>query len=233
MSLHFSVRQPSRNRSCSPDVSFQFAPLTSAETRACSSCTVLARSSCAACSRTPPSKIPVSAPRSSAARSRHSSRSVLSRSHSAGSTAAAPRSPRKVAAIAPDPRSPESRALVAKALDSGDLGSGAMAATFLGLRGAAAVEPALWERLSTLREEWRERAAELRGADTGILDGGVREQAAQLERARTVQLEQALVSALVRGANWKLTSGEQDRLREGCLTEKCRDIADGKMSLGF
>jgi hypothetical protein len=123
--------------------------------------------------------------------------------------------------------------LATKALDSGDLGSAAMAATFLGLRGADTVEPALWERLSTLREEWRERAAELRGADTGILDGGVREQAAQFERARTVQLEQALVSALMRGANWKLTSGEQDRLREGCLTEKCRDIADGKMSLGF
>jgi len=123
--------------------------------------------------------------------------------------------------------------LATKALDSGDLGPAAMAATFLGLRGAATVEPALWERLSALREKWRERAAELRGADTGILDGGVREQAAQLERARTVQLEQALVSALVRGANWKLTSGEQDRLREGCLTEKCRDIADGKMSFGF
>ena len=123
--------------------------------------------------------------------------------------------------------------LATKALDSGDLGSAAMAATFLGLRGAVTVEPALWERLSTLREKWRERAAELRGADTGILDGGVREQAAQLERARTVQLEQALVSALVRGANWKLTAGEQDRLREGCLTERCRDIADGKMSLGF
>src|SRR5882724_4795212 len=90
--------------------------------------------------------------------------------------------------------------LAAKALNSGDLGPAAMAATFLGLRGAATVEPALWERL---------------------------------ERARTVQLEQALVSALVRGANWKLTSGEQDRLREGCLTEKCRDIADGKMSFGF
>jgi hypothetical protein len=123
--------------------------------------------------------------------------------------------------------------LAAKALDSGDLGSVGMAATFLGFRGPATIEPALWQRLDTLREKWRERAAELRGADTGILDGGVREQAAQLERARTVQLEQALVSALVRGANWKLTSGEQDRLREGCLTEKCRDIADGKMSIGF
>jgi hypothetical protein len=123
--------------------------------------------------------------------------------------------------------------LAAKALDSGDLGSAGMAATFLGLRGPATVEPTLWQRLETLREKWRERAAELRGADTGILDGGGREQVAQLERARTVQLEQALVSALVRAANWKLTYGEQDRLREGCLTEKCRDIADGKMSIGF
>jgi hypothetical protein len=62
---------------------------------------------------------------------------------------------------------------------------------------------------------------------------GIQEQAAQLERARTVQLEEALVSALLRGANWKVTPGEQERLREGCLTEKCRDIADGKMSLRF
>ena len=122
--------------------------------------------------------------------------------------------------------------LAEKALNSGDLGSAGMAATFLGLRGAAAVEPSLWERLSTLREKWRERAAELRGADTRILDDGVR-QAAQVERARTAQLERALVSALVRGANWKLTSGEQDRLREGCMTETCRDIADEKMSLAF
>ena len=108
-----------------------------------------------------------------------------------------------------------------------------MAATFLGFRGPATVESALWQRLDTLREEWRERAAELRGADIGILDAGVPEQAAQLQRARTVQLEQALASALVRGANWKLTPGEQERLKEGCPTEKCRDIADGKMSLGF
>jgi hypothetical protein len=104
--------------------------------------------------------------------------------------------------------------LAAKALDSGDLGAAGMAATFLGFRGPATVEPALWQRLEALREEWRERAAEL-------------------ERAGTVQLEQALVSALVRGATWKLTPGEQERLRAGCLTEKCRDIADGKMSIGF
>jgi hypothetical protein len=48
-----------------------------------------------------------------------------------------------------------------------------------------------------------------------------------------VQLEQALVSALVRSANWKLTPGEQERLRKGCLTEKCGDIADGQIPIGF
>jgi hypothetical protein len=122
--------------------------------------------------------------------------------------------------------------LAAKALDSGNLASAGVAATFLGFRGPATVESALWQRLETLREEWRERAAELRGADTGILDGEAREQSAQLERAGTVRLEQALVSALVRG-NWKVTPGEQKQLREGCLTQKCRDIADGKMSIGF
>jgi hypothetical protein len=123
--------------------------------------------------------------------------------------------------------------LAVKALDAGDLASAGMAATFLGLRGPATVEAALWQRLETLRERWRERAAELRGADTGILYGGVPERGAQLERGRTVQLEQSLVSALVRGASWKLTPGEQDRLREGCLTETCRDVAEGKMSFGF
>jgi hypothetical protein len=123
--------------------------------------------------------------------------------------------------------------LAVKALDSADLVSAGMAATFLGSRGPATVEAALWHRLETLREKWRERAEELRGADTRILYGGVPERGAQLEWGRTVQLEQFLVSALVRGASWKLTPGEQDRLREGCLTETCRDVADGKMSFGF
>src|SRR6267378_5406008 len=96
-------------------------------------------------------------------------------------------------------------ALAAKALDSGNLGSAGMAATFLGFRGPATVESVLWQRLEALREEWRERAVELRGAETRILEGGVREHAAQVERAGTVQLEQALVSALVRRAQWPPT----------------------------
>jgi hypothetical protein len=123
--------------------------------------------------------------------------------------------------------------LAVKALDASDLASAGMAATFLGLRGPATAEAVLWQRLETLREKWRGRAAELRGVDTGILASGLLEQAAQNEQARTVQLEQSLVSALVRGASWKLTPREQDRLREGCLTQTCREVADGKMSFGF
>jgi len=123
--------------------------------------------------------------------------------------------------------------LAVEALDSADLVSAGMAATFLGSRGPATVEAALWHRLETLREKWQERAVELRAADTGIFHGSVGQQAAQLERAGTVQLEQALVSALVSGASWKLSAGQQSRLRAGCLTEKCPDFADGKMLVGF
>ena len=57
--------------------------------------------------------------------------------------------------------------LAAKALNSGNLGSAGMAAIFLGFRGPATVEPVLWQRFETLREEWRERAVELRGGKNG------------------------------------------------------------------
>jgi hypothetical protein len=120
-----------------------------------------------------------------------------------------------------------------KALDSPNLGTAGTAALFLGVHGPVSAEQHLWRRLEALREAWRERAGELRAAETTIFEGGIREQTALLERGQTAQLEQALVSGLVTGANWKLTSEERERLREGCLTEKCGDIADGKMSLNL
>jgi hypothetical protein len=112
-----------------------------------------------------------------------------------------------------------------KALDSPNLGTAGTAALFLGAHGPASVEENLWRRLDALRETWRERAAELRAAETRILENGI--------LGQTALLEQELVSGLVTGANWKLTSEERERLREGCLTEKCGDIADGKMSLNL
>lgn len=124
-------------------------------------------------------------------------------------------------------------AVALKALDSPNLGAAGTAALFLGIHGKASAKENLWKRIEMLREEWRERAAELREAETTILGEGKREQTGQLKRARTAYLEQALVSALVRGTNWKLTPGEQQDLREGCFTDKCREIAEGRMSFGF
>src|SRR5882762_191117 len=112
-----------------------------------------------------------------------------------------------------------------KALGSPNLGTAGTAALFLGAHGPASAEENLWRRLDVLRENWRERAAELRAAESRILENG--------KLGQTAQLEQELVSGLVTGTNWKLTSEERERLRQGCLTDKCREIADGKMSFGF
>jgi hypothetical protein len=115
--------------------------------------------------------------------------------------------------------------LAVKALDSPNLQTAGTAALFLGAHGPVSAEVALWGKLDALRKTWGERAAELRAAETRILDSGV--------QGQTARLEQELASALMNGVNWKLTSEEKERLREGCLTEKCRDIADGKMSFGL
>jgi hypothetical protein len=112
-----------------------------------------------------------------------------------------------------------------KALNSPNLNTAGSAALFLGVHGPASAQAELQRRLDALREEWRERAAEVRAAEGRFSEAGLAWQAAGLEKS--------LVSALVAGASWKLTPREQESLREGCLTEKCRDFADGKSSFGF
>jgi hypothetical protein len=115
--------------------------------------------------------------------------------------------------------------LAVKTLDSPNLQTAGTAALFLGAHGPASAEVALWRRLDALRKTWGERSAELRAAETRILESGI--------QGQTAQLEQELASALMTGVNWKLAPEEKERLREGCLTGKCRDIADGKMSFGL
>jgi hypothetical protein len=112
-----------------------------------------------------------------------------------------------------------------KALDSGNLGSAGSAALFLGVHGPASAQKQLRRRLDALHLTWRERAGELRSAETAI--GG------NVIPGQTGRLEQSLVSALVTAANWKLSAEEREELRSGCLTDKCRDIADGKIMLNF
>ena len=99
-------------------------------------------------------------------------------------------------------------------LDSTNPNVAASAALFLGAHGAPDVEEVLWHRLDVFWERWHGRAAELD------------------EATPAAQLEPALVNALTHGANWKLTLTEQDRLRTGCLTDMCRKVASGEISLG-
>lgn len=109
-------------------------------------------------------------------------------------------------------------------LDSRNLAAAGTAAIFLGEHGPPAAEDALWKRLNSFWLLWQDRAAELQTTFTAF-DHGIPSQSALLE--------QSLASGLMQGRNWKLTPAEQGRLRQGCITQQCKEIADGKMHLGL
>jgi hypothetical protein len=107
------------------------------------------------------------------------------------------------------------------ALNASSLATAGTAALFLQEHGPRSVEEALWHRLELFRSAWDGRSAEVKYAF------------GPTPQAEAAQFEQALVSALTRARNWKLSPGEVERLREGCLTDQCRAIVDGKMGLGL
>jgi hypothetical protein len=109
-------------------------------------------------------------------------------------------------------------------LDSGNLRAASTAAIFLGEHGPPATEEVLWKRLNALWLTWHDRAAEL-AVTQGYLGRGPASQSARLE--------QSLASALSHAKNWKLTEPERSRLRDGCLSEQCRNVTDGKLSFGL
>ncbi len=114
--------------------------------------------------------------------------------------------------------------IVTKALDSPDFVVAQSAALYLGEHGPASTEDALWRRLEAVWSAWQGRSSELPDEMMSV-GPDIKDQTAMLERA--------LASALSHAANWKLSPAELDRLRSGCLTQRCRDIADGKMSLNL
>jgi hypothetical protein len=114
--------------------------------------------------------------------------------------------------------------IAVRGLDSPNPGTEAMAALFLAEHGPAEEEDAIWEHLNAFWLKWHDRSGELQRRFS-FLEHDPAQQSALLE--------QALASALAHANNWKLTPAEQTRLRNGCITEPCRDIADGKMSLGL
>jgi hypothetical protein len=109
-------------------------------------------------------------------------------------------------------------------LNSPNLSAVGLSATFLGTHAAESAKAALWQRLDALRHDWRERTAELQ-SNSFSWGNSPPELAARLE--------QALTSAIANATNWKLSESERARLREGCLTDQCRNIADGKMRMGM
>ena len=114
--------------------------------------------------------------------------------------------------------------IVTKALDSPNFTVAQSAALYLGDHGSASAEGALWRRLEALWSAWQGRSSEL--PDDMMIVGPD-------TKAGTAMLERALASALAHATYWTLSPAELDHLRAGCLTQTCRDIADGKMYLNL
>jgi len=107
-----------------------------------------------------------------------------------------------------------------EALDSPNLMNAQSAALYLGAHGPASAASQLWRRLEELWNAWQGRSSELPGE---FMSPG------SDAEGQAVTLERALASALSHATNWRLDPAEVDRLRSGCLTQTCRDIADGKL----
>jgi hypothetical protein len=116
--------------------------------------------------------------------------------------------------------------LVSQALKSPNPITVTQAALFLGEHGSPSSEDLLWQRLESLWTAWHDRASELQVATINFSASANRAQQAN-------QLEQALASALAHAKNWKLSPAEIDRLRSGCLTDACREVADGHRGLNL
>jgi hypothetical protein len=116
--------------------------------------------------------------------------------------------------------------IASKALNSPNPITVTQAALFLGEHGSPSCRDLLWQQLQSLWATWQDRASELQVAPMNFSAGSNTAQ-------QVAQLEQALASAITHARNWKLNPAEIDRLRSGCLTDGCREVADGHMFLNL
>ena len=116
--------------------------------------------------------------------------------------------------------------LVSQVLKSPNPITVTQAALFLGEHGSPSSEDLLWQRLESLWTAWHDRASELQVAAMNFSASANPAQQAN-------QLEQALASALAHAKNWQLSPAEIDRLRSGCLTDACREVAGGHRVLNL
>lgn len=116
--------------------------------------------------------------------------------------------------------------IVTQALNSPNLITVTQVALFLGEHGSSSSQDLLWQRLESLWTAWHDRAPQLQVAPMNLSAGSNPAQQAG-------QLEEALASALANAKNWKLSPAEINRLRSGCLTDACREVADGHRVLNL
>lgn len=114
--------------------------------------------------------------------------------------------------------------VVTHALDSPNFQAASTSAIFLSQHAAPGGREFLWRRLEKLWKQWDGRPEEL---DKPL------SYPAESPAAAAAALQDALASALTNWKGWQVSPEESDRLRSGCLTERCRLIASGKMSLGL
>jgi hypothetical protein len=114
--------------------------------------------------------------------------------------------------------------IAAQALNSPNLSVAATSAVFIGAHAPESAKAVLLQRLDSLHRDWHSRAAELQSS--AFSWGSTPPELA-------ARLEQSLTSALVNGANWHVTDADRENLRSACLTEMCRNVADGKMRIGM
>jgi len=116
--------------------------------------------------------------------------------------------------------------VISKALNSPNPITVTQAALFLGEHGWPSCQDLPWQRIESLWTAWHDRASELQIATMNFSAGANPAQQAN-------QLEQALASPPAHAKNWKLSPAEIDRLRSGCLTDACREVADGHRVLNL
>jgi hypothetical protein len=116
--------------------------------------------------------------------------------------------------------------IVTQALNSPNLITVTQVALFLGEHGSSSSQDLLWQRIESLWTVWHDRASQLQVAPMNFSVGSN-------PARQAAQLEEALASALAHVKNWKLSPAEINRLRSGCLTDACREVADGHRVLNL
>jgi hypothetical protein len=109
-----------------------------------------------------------------------------------------------------------------QALNSPNLSIAGTAALFLGEHGPASAQDALRQRLNAFWNAWHDREKEL------LVQAGFND-----VRTKNANFERELVSALTHAKRWKLSETDRSNLRDHCITDQCRDIVDGKMSVSL